>query len=155
MPVNLYCGSSFVTRSNKKLSALAITYIKQDPQRFDSPPSSATRKGESWEGARMKLYFKKIYLTVSICVCVCVTVGVCACVCFIPYSGSEKKNLPLCGNRHILRYAQITRTHTHKHPLTPSHIQYERAADKHTQFSAANKHSIYQFVGRQNNLFID
>lgn len=140
MPVNLYCGSSFVTRSNKKLSALAITYIKQDPQRFDSPPSSATRKGESWEGARMKLYFKKIYLTVSICVCVCVTVGVCACVLYTLLRFREEKSPSVWQQAH----PPLCPDNTDTHAQTPTHTLAHtvRACSRQTHTIQCRKQTL-------------
>lgn len=69
--------------SNKNFSAVAVTHI-----RSNTPPSTTRKKGEKWEGERMKLYFKKIYLAFFICVCV-----------FILYWGLEKgknKEISLC-----------------------------------------------------------
>lgn len=74
--VNLYCASSVVPQFNKKLTAQAITHIKQSPQRFNSPPFTATKKREKsgkergWNCTSKRSISLFPSLSLSLCTCV-------------------------------------------------------------------------------------
>lgn len=94
--------------TKKRLSALAITYIKQALQRFHTPPPLQKRensgKERGWNCTSKRSISlsislslsRELYVSVCACECVCVSaVGVCG---FQHYSGWEKKKrkISLC-----------------------------------------------------------
>lgn len=118
-----YMCVCFVPQFNKKFSALAITHIKQALQRFNSTPSTATKKGEKWEGERTKCTSKR---SISLDICVCVFDGRCVWLYILLRFRKEKKEKFYLSVATVLprqRRNSNMEINTHERPLTPSCLQ--------------------------------